>query len=369
MSYIELKRADINHSFKVYKLDVDFANNLSWNSEVNEIQNPHSEYVELKDIKLIKTYPLTKFFTKFDGRIQAYLVAKFPFLANFIHDNEILIKAIKQSSSVILELSDQLKHHIFFIKYKTDEHWKLALDINKPLDSYIFDNVPNHIQKSVIEEIFKSKDETIISRNFEFIKSTQSRYKALPYLNFIPSGLNQFAINFLKNKFAMKPFIEMGFDKCVTVEQVKKNSAFIKYLDDQNDVVSHYAIEDNPFNVIFLKNPTDAMFVKAVSLCPEVIFTIKDIENKKLPAELVMILLKIVLTSKPELMANFDKKLLLTLNGLYLKDIDDQTDEDCMIAVRQNGLALEYVKNRTTEIKLAAILQNSAATEILLAKK
>jgi hypothetical protein len=37
-------------------------------------------------------------------------------------------------------------------------------------------------------------------------------------------------------------------------------------------------------------------------------------------------------------------------NGLKLKDIEDQSEDLCLAAVRQNGLALEFVKKQTQSV-------------------
>lgn len=47
--------------------------------------------------------------------------------------------------------------------------------------------------------------------------------------------------------------------------------------------------------------------------------------------------------------------------NINLKDIEEQTEEICLIAVKQDGLALEYVKEQTEEICLEAVRQNGCA--------
>ncbi len=51
----------------------------------------------------------------------------------------------------------------------------------------------------------------------------------------------------------------------------------------------------------------------------------------------------------------------LTKNGLLLKDVINQTEEICLVAVRSNGMALEYVKEQTPNICLVAIQNNGMA--------
>lgn len=55
----------------------------------------------------------------------------------------------------------------------------------------------------------------------------------------------------------------------------------------------------------------------------------------------------------------------LATNGLSLQHIKEQTDEKCLIAVRQNGLALQYVKHQTKQIRDEAIKQNNDAIKMI----
>ena len=50
-------------------------------------------------------------------------------------------------------------------------------------------------------------------------------------------------------------------------------------------------------------------------------------------------------------------------NGLFLKFIENQTPEICLVAVKQNGCILEYVKEQTSGICLEAVKQNGYALE------
>lgn len=52
-------------------------------------------------------------------------------------------------------------------------------------------------------------------------------------------------------------------------------------------------------------------------------------------------------------------------SGLALKNMKEQTDEMCLIAVGQDGLALEYVKKQSDEICLSAVRQNGSALEFV----
>lgn len=53
------------------------------------------------------------------------------------------------------------------------------------------------------------------------------------------------------------------------------------------------------------------------------------------------------------------------LDGLSLEYVneDEQTEEICILAVKQNGLALDYVINQTEDICIAAVRQNGLALE------
>lgn len=48
----------------------------------------------------------------------------------------------------------------------------------------------------------------------------------------------------------------------------------------------------------------------------------------------------------------------LQANGLLLKEMINQTEDDCLAAVKQNGTAIIYAKHQTDAIKLAAVKQN-----------
>ena len=52
---------------------------------------------------------------------------------------------------------------------------------------------------------------------------------------------------------------------------------------------------------------------------------------------------------------------LLSNDGLLLEFCRFQTDESCMVAVKQNGLALKYVRKPTYLICLEAVIQNPDA--------
>lgn len=59
-------------------------------------------------------------------------------------------------------------------------------------------------------------------------------------------------------------------------------------------------------------------------------------------------------------MNNIELKDLMS-NGLLLKFVENQTEELCLVAVKQNGLALKFVINQTEEICIAAAKQNRDA--------
>lgn len=48
-------------------------------------------------------------------------------------------------------------------------------------------------------------------------------------------------------------------------------------------------------------------------------------------------------------------------NGLLLKDLHPQTEEMCLVAVKQNGLALQFVDEQNEDIVMAAVKQNGLA--------
>ena len=51
----------------------------------------------------------------------------------------------------------------------------------------------------------------------------------------------------------------------------------------------------------------------------------------------------------------------LVLCGLVLQFIENQTEEQCILAVKQNGMALQFVKNQSNEICVLAVQQNGMA--------
>lgn len=59
------------------------------------------------------------------------------------------------------------------------------------------------------------------------------------------------------------------------------------------------------------------------------------------------------------MLVGFEKNLMY--NGLLLADFENQTEEMCLVAVKQNGLALEFVRNQTEEICTKAVKQNGLA--------
>ena len=48
-----------------------------------------------------------------------------------------------------------------------------------------------------------------------------------------------------------------------------------------------------------------------------------------------------------------------------MKEIQNQTEEMCLLAVKQNGMALQFVKNQTNEICLLAVKQNGMALQFV----
>ena len=48
-----------------------------------------------------------------------------------------------------------------------------------------------------------------------------------------------------------------------------------------------------------------------------------------------------------------------------MKEIQNQTNEICLLAVKQNGMALQFVKNQTNEICLSAVQQNGMALQFV----
>ncbi|MCC0671361.1 MULTISPECIES: hypothetical protein [unclassified Clostridioides] len=48
-------------------------------------------------------------------------------------------------------------------------------------------------------------------------------------------------------------------------------------------------------------------------------------------------------------------------NGLYLKEVENQTEEICLEAVRQNGVYLYFVKEQSIKICTEALISNASA--------
>ena len=63
------------------------------------------------------------------------------------------------------------------------------------------------------------------------------------------------------------------------------------------------------------------------------------------------------------MLTGFQKNLFY--NGLLLKDIHPQTEEMCLVSVKQNGLALRFVEEQTNEICMVAVSQNGLALEFV----
>ncbi|MFZ2537699.1 MAG: DUF4116 domain-containing protein [Oscillospiraceae bacterium] len=67
---------------------------------------------------------------------------------------------------------------------------------------------------------------------------------------------------------------------------------------------------------------------------------------------------------KYDLNSNGNKAVaILMLDGSQLRNLDNQTNYLCMIAIKNNPLALKYVKNQTPQICLAAVNQNGQALQ------
>jgi len=56
-------------------------------------------------------------------------------------------------------------------------------------------------------------------------------------------------------------------------------------------------------------------------------------------------------------------------NGMALQFVKNQTNEICLLAVKQNGMALQFVKNQTNEICLSAVQQNGMALQFVKDKE
>jgi len=52
-------------------------------------------------------------------------------------------------------------------------------------------------------------------------------------------------------------------------------------------------------------------------------------------------------------------------NGMALQFVKNQTEQICLLAVKQNGMALQFVKNQTNEICLSAVQQNGMALQFV----
>ncbi|HBF2930463.1 hypothetical protein NBN67_19595 [Clostridioides difficile] len=56
-------------------------------------------------------------------------------------------------------------------------------------------------------------------------------------------------------------------------------------------------------------------------------------------------------------------------NGLYLKEVKEQTEDICLESVRQNGVYLYFVKNQTGDICREALKSNASAIYFIDSKK
>ena len=75
-------------------------------------------------------------------------------------------------------------------------------------------------------------------------------------------------------------------------------------------------------------------------------------------------LFKIYQNDREKMKSNITKED-LKYNGLLLKEMINQTEDDCITAVKQNGTAIIYAKYLTEEVKLAAVKQNGNAIQYI----
>lgn len=98
----------------------------------------------------------------------------------------------------------------------------------------------------------------------------------------------------------------------------------------------------------YIDNPTFQTFVK---------FLKKDNEHTVYPEELN----KIDEQNYSPAERSFLRQLALIKDPMCLKYMDNQTEQECFLAVAQNGLSLEFVKEPTTELCDIAVANNKEA--------
>jgi hypothetical protein len=119
---------------------------------------------------------------------------------------------------------------------------------------------------------------------------------------------------------------------------------FTSFAQDEESCIE--AIKNNPINFAFVKNPSEQVINLAIECWTNKYNeSSSNNENNEIRDEHI--------------------RSLKSLLKIDLQHNDNQTDEECLLAVQKDGLALQYVKNKTAEIKLAAILQNSDAKQFL----
>ena len=65
-------------------------------------------------------------------------------------------------------------------------------------------------------------------------------------------------------------------------------------------------------------------------------------------------------------MSREEAKNMVTRNGLYLANINDQTEEICEAAIEQNPYAIKYVQDKSIELCLTALTLSRGAQKSYL---
>ena len=155
-----------------------------------------------------------------------------------------------------------------------------------------------------------------------------------------------------KDRVKIKDIKNPTFEQCLKI--VEEKPTLLKYIDIQTEEMCLEVVKKSPRSIQYVKEISPSICFEALIRNPQLFTRVRfDFSMNRI----VDVLKK----------QSYDFwKQAIIRNGMVLEAFNKftyypQSEELCLIAVKNNGLALEFVKNQTDDICFEAVKRNSMA--------
>ncbi len=340
---------------EIYKQLINYLKNNAYNKynfEYIDISNILSETINCKyDLKtdiftsnfyynnLIKIdYKHTGIYYFRDLNKQSYDIQKY-----IINKNGLLLEFIENQTEELC--IDAIKNNIYSFKYiknKTNTINKTILNIDGNMIQYIFNQTKELCNIAINQNINSFK--FIKNKTYELNKQILNKNGLL--LEFIENQTEELCFIAIKNNINAYNFVK---DKTYDIDHYFLNNNNIKIFELYKNIELYEILKNilnkNGLLLEFIENQTEELCIIAIKNNINAYNFVKH-KTYEIDKSILKIQNNLVINNEIyEILKN-----ILNKNGLLLEFIENQTEELCIIAIKNNINAYTFVKNKTYEI-------------------